>query len=411
MAYVPPHMRKGSRVRSPTGEMAFLPRFRKSLDLGSPGQKPGCGYIKKFSYADNAITKWFAVGLNGLEVDLGNLVLQQAALEIIERQGGVKPFVLLNLSHHDDGKVNQDISRLPWKCISQRVLQDLIHCSEYVRNEIEGPNQNLKGIRSRLVARIGKIFFIPWKSCTPEEDLGKASVDEFYLGKLKKCFYTGVPASYVDAIVDEVVPKVGFEFRNLKDIYHVKLSDRSQQEAVFMCKCRILDNRLQFYKMEMTQVRHMVYNISCIEKNMDLRLMLSTKRTLTSLQDDEMDSIRNLIASSVLCLSSRGGLRWPYGKATSSDGRFSVIGVWHTICRVYESPLLYLKVRDADRYDFSTDIGETTREVNLSLKGLLSQLLEKVENDKVLTTLEDVLKLLWEHFLPSNAIQNLKDLP
>lgn len=36
-------------------------------------------------------------------------------------------------------------------------------------------------------------------------------------------------------------------------------------------------------QIEMNQIRHMVYDVSCIEKNLDLRIMLSTQRTLTSL--------------------------------------------------------------------------------------------------------------------------------
>jgi hypothetical protein len=38
-----------------------------------------------------------------------------------------------------------------------------------------------------------------------------------------------------------------------------------------------------FLQTELNQVRHMVVDVSCLDKNVDLRLMLSTKRVLTAL--------------------------------------------------------------------------------------------------------------------------------
>lgn len=58
---------------------------------------------------------------------------------------------------------------------------------------------------------------------TGEECLENDSVSEALLTQMKRNFYTNVPASYMEAIVDEVVPKIGVKFEDLKDVYHVKV--------------------------------------------------------------------------------------------------------------------------------------------------------------------------------------------
>ena len=40
---------------------------------------------------------------------------------------------------------------------------------------------------------------------------------------MKNCFDTGVPAQYMEKIVHEVVPKIGVDFAEYKDIYCVKV--------------------------------------------------------------------------------------------------------------------------------------------------------------------------------------------
>ncbi|PKH69498.1 hypothetical protein CRG98_050135, partial [Punica granatum] len=158
---------------------------------------------------------------------------------------------------------------------------------------------------------------------------------------------------------------------------------------------------------ELNKIRHMVHDISCIEKNLDLRLMLSTKQTLTSLRDDEEESIKALIASVILDPTSKGGLRWPFGKASSPGDRYRVIGVCHTVSRIYVSPLMRLKVRDVDWFDFKTSVGETKEEITLMLKGIASELLgKKLDINSVSDMLRNVLKLLWEHFLHVQAVHN-----
>ncbi|PKI56420.1 hypothetical protein CRG98_023158 [Punica granatum] len=205
----------------------------------------------------------------------------------------------------------------------------------------------------------------------------------------------------MENVVNDIAPKLGVEFEQIKDLYNVKLSDISRPNVTISCKCRVLkeEQRLQLYKIEMNPVRHMVADISCLSKCLDLRLMLSTKTIITALSEDETVGIGELIGSAVLDPNVKGGLRWPLGKASSGD-RFRVIGVWHTISRAYASPMFRLKVRNADRFDFKTSTGEATGEVSLKLKGLASELLGlELDLEMIYDMLIDTVKLLWELFL------------
>ena len=40
---------------------------------------------------------------------------------------------------------------------------------------------------------------------------------------MRTCFDTGVPATYMEKIVHKVVPKIGVDFVQDKDIYHVQV--------------------------------------------------------------------------------------------------------------------------------------------------------------------------------------------
>lgn len=90
-----------------------------------------------------------------------------------------------------------------------------------------------------------------------------------------------------------------------------------------------------------------------------------------------MEGIVGLINSAVLDQDMMGGLRWPLGKATSGD-RFRVLEVWHTVSKYYVNPLLKLQLRNANRYDLRTSIGEASKEVTLSLKRVTFELLVSI---------------------------------
>ncbi|XP_070665312.1 uncharacterized protein [Malus domestica] len=87
----------------------------------------------------------------------------------------------------------------------------------------------------------------------------------------------------------------------------------------------------------------------------------------------EMQRIRDVNSSAILDSNVKGGLRWPLGKAFS-EGRYNVVGIWHIFTTTYENPTLKLKLRHANHFDFTASARETSWEVRLFLKMLVSKL-------------------------------------
>ncbi|XP_070677004.1 uncharacterized protein [Malus domestica] len=158
----------------------------------------------------------------------------------------------------------------------------------------------LKEVNPTLIARVGKVLFRRSPSIDMES-IRKNLCPEI-LKQLRKSFYTNIPVSYKENIVNEVVPKIGVDFEEEKDTFQIKLSDSTRPDATLSCKCCVMKEhvKLQLYKVELNQLRNMVMDISCTTKSLGLRLMLCTKRLVTDLTDDEMQSIRDLINSAIL---------------------------------------------------------------------------------------------------------------
>ncbi|XP_038700139.1 uncharacterized protein LOC119997299 isoform X1 [Tripterygium wilfordii] len=399
MAYIPRHKRHSKVLEKLSTTPEFLvPRFKRDTNL-----KSAKSYIErsgKIVYANNAISRWIMVGSTLADQFPASVNLEPVSLEAFEQRTVGKPRALVNshLMREECNDQSGSILSRPWASLSGTLLQDILSTFEIMKNEMVF--HELEVIKPVLVARFGKVLFHGSPSVSLE-GIKESEVAEATLRQLRRTFYTSVPTSYMENIVDVVAPEIGVDFEDEKDIYHVKLSDSRRQDALISCKCNVTnDNRLELYKVELNQIRHMVIDISCLEKSRDLRLMFCAKRILTSLTDDEKCSIRELINSAVPDADVKGGLRWPVGKASSGDrDRYNVIGVWHTISKTYNSPSLRLKVRHADRFDFKTSTGEATNEIVLKLKGIVSELQEHKLQDSVSVMLEDNLKLIWEHFL------------
>ncbi|KAL9675797.1 hypothetical protein QQ045_004003 [Rhodiola kirilowii] len=217
----------------------------------------------------------------------------------------------------------------------------------------------------------------------------KRAVSENALRLLPRTFYTTVPPSYVENIITHVVPEIGFDTKVEKESYRIKLSDSEQPDATIICEC----------KMEMNQVRHLVVDVSCFGKNLDMRLMLRTKRISDALSDKEIQSIRHLISSAILDSNVNGWLRWPIGKACYGL-RYRVTGVWHSKCITYKKSSMRLRMRDVDRYDYQSSTEDFSREVVLKLTDIASKLKgPNVEDSSLMDTLKDYLKVIWEQFL------------
>lgn len=407
MAYIPPHKRHSRDMEkpSPTAEL-LAPEFNRQLtlrpsaphfirkDLKPSGRK--VDRSGKIVYANHAIYKWFSIGSS----DHGDLFpscvrLEPFSVPAIEHRRGEKPLALVNsIVSQGNREEEEEVVTGPWESIVVNLLPDLLSSVEHVKNEMDQDAD----VKPKLVARIGKVLFHGISEIDQNE-----LPNETTLRQLKRLFYTNVSNAYMDNITGKVIPLIGVEFEEEKDIYHVKLSDARRPSVTLSCKCTTLPefNNLKLYKVELNQVRHMVADISCLKQNIDMRLMLCSKKTVEKLTDDEMEGISDLINSAVLDQDVMGGLRWPLGKATSGD-RFRVVGVWHTVAKSYVNPFVRLKLRKADRYDFISSIGEATKEVTLKLKQVTSELLrERAEYDVIFDVLNEHLKLFWNHFVCS----------
>ncbi|KAM7269283.1 hypothetical protein ACFE04_024780 [Oxalis oulophora] len=371
MAYIPPHKRQPDSSGRPTPVPDSLALQFKKL-FKSTSSRPN-HRANEMVYASMVHANWSVIGKRDDHDDHDDAFpsyvhLLPVSLEVVERRIGEKPLVLVKKNNEVQGNVSVS----PWVAIAENVEKYLWPSFDVVRKQMES-QEDFDDTKLKLVARFGKSVFSGTKKFSLDA-ARKSPVLESTLRKLKRKFYTGLPASFKENIVNDV-HKIGLSFVNLKVTYYIKLSDSTQQDVVIFCKCKLDgDKILQLYKVELNPVRHMVVDLSCIDKDLDLRVRLySTKNLTTSLTDDEMHSIKSLINSAIIDPNVRGGLRWPFGKSVSED-RYEVIGIWHTVSTAYKSESLRLKFRHADRFDFTSSIGETTCETELFMKKLVSEL-------------------------------------
>ncbi|RZC62214.1 hypothetical protein C5167_023969 [Papaver somniferum] len=102
---------------------------------------------------------------------------------------------------------------------------------------------------------------------------------EASLGRMKRSFNTHIPMSFSESVLN-VVPEIGVELEEEKEYYYVRI--------------------------ETNHVRHMIVDIACVEKDLDLRLMLSTRKTVTEPTDEEKHGLENFIKSAVVDPNERG---------------------------------------------------------------------------------------------------------
>ncbi|CAL5406901.1 unnamed protein product [Camellia sinensis] len=365
MSYIPPHKRhsKDTDKPPPTPE-SLTPQFHNNLNVRSSGSSPKDRKAKhskhsfkagKIKYADDAICRWFPVGF---PPD------QPMSLKSFEQKLPLSLVLDTHLTKENKGEVLKS----PWESIAEDVQEDLLSSFQNLRNVMECQEVNLK---PTLVARFGKILFHGlWSPSVSLETVKGTSVTETTLRLLNRSFYTNVPPTYMKYTTNEVVPKIGLNFEEEKELYQVKLSDSMWPDSTISCKCRILEDckKLELYKIALNL-------------------------------DDEKCNIRSLINSAVLDPDVKGGLRWPLGKESSGD-RYTVVGIWHTNAKTFRSSSMRLKVRHADRFDFRTSAGEVTEEVSLKMTGIASQLREQSSQiDMVTEMLKDNIKLIWDCFL------------
>ncbi|KAF8039236.1 hypothetical protein BT93_B1706 [Corymbia citriodora subsp. variegata] len=395
MAYVPPHKRHPKEGDGPSPVPTSLVwQFKKGLNSRSPNTKAHLG--GRIEHADIATYRWLAVGLDDDGDHLPSSVFLKPVS--IEWGPGEKQLALArSCTIKEDDETGRDNRKKPWEHIAETVTQDLVRCFEVLRSAIK--DQSIGEIKPTMVARFGKVLFRGSPSF-PVENCGDMA-SEASLKGLRRSFYAYLPSSYVENVNCKVIPEIGLSFEDKKDIYHVELSDKYRPGTTICCKCNVLkaEQRLELYKVELGQVRHLVVDVSCLDKDLDMRLMLRTKRILTAISENEKNSIGDLLTSAVLDSSVKGGLRWPLEKASSGD-RYSVNGVWHTISSTYRNSLMRLKVRHAERFHLRSSHGEVTEEITLKLNGMTSELHgQSLDTNSISDLLKDAIKIMWEHFL------------
>nr|AAO37147.1 hypothetical protein [Arabidopsis thaliana] len=390
MSYIPPHKRHSKDPTKPTPVPdSLVTKFKKNLDF-----KSSTSSVKrnKIIYSGDSISKWFLVGSNGIEDDVPSYVkFVPLSSDSVECRKGEKPSILMN---NNVQNVNMNIGerkdeRTQWLLVAEKVMEDLVLAYERVKTEMKEHHHV-----SRLVARFGKIFFYGSQA---------GPVAECSLKNLNKMFSTDLPMSYLQHIKSNVVPSHGFSIDKEKETYTVKVSHYSRPNATINCKCtRKEDGRLSMYKVDPNPVRHLVVDVSCIDKNLDMRLTLTAKREITYLSDKEIGDIKALLESATVDPNVKGGLRWPFGKALSEDG-YKEFEVCHVRATIYKNKTLRLTVRETDRFNETTGTGETNREVSLTLIDIDTKIQEQnTERGCVLEMLRDALGTIWD-FLHCDA--------
>ncbi|KAM6596409.1 hypothetical protein CsatA_006933 [Cannabis sativa] len=411
MAYVPPHKRVSKNDNDGDGEGSSqspipkpeLPPFLTNYK--NPKHKSSAHYQQVGDYKYDGIFKWFAVGLDDDNHFPPSLNLRTVSGKFL--QGKIVRRQVLHY-HSDDtterssNRVTQSFTRQPWEYITENLLQDLFSSFDEYRCNRESDLDHEKVFPKtiHIIFRFGKVFFSSWGPSNYEQKLEKATnylLSEDTLGERRSSFYTNIPNSYVEYLIKEGASKSGLEFEQEKEVYRVYFHDVTQPGKVMWCKCTILkeDGKLHVSKMEYSHSHYMVRDISCLEKNLDMRLDLCARRTKTVSSDEDMQCLKDFISYAIVDTKLKIGLRWPLGKTVAGD-KFYLGEIWRINLKTFKGPSLRLKIRDVSR----STREETRMEVSVKMKGLASEFLKRdADRNLISEMLKDDLKVLWNNIL------------
>ncbi|RZC62212.1 hypothetical protein C5167_023970 [Papaver somniferum] len=379
--YVPPHKRNlkvavEGETATPYSHTAQTVQ-NCSSSFGSLERKNETKAVKggRFRFAIHSIFRFCLAGSTSDDHDHhGSIQLQPLSEDSIflrTKHFTEKPCILVcTCSKTKD--VNKMMSREknPIVTMSDMILSDLKRF-QYVRDQ-EMAFDEYKNGKLSFVARFGTILF-HGKPSIDIDTMSSNSDVEAILNPVKRTFNTMIPSSFMESIIGSVVPEIGFDSEVEKEYYYVKI--------------------------ELNQLRHLVWDIACLENDVDLRFMLATRRILAGLTDSEKLDITNLIKSAVIDRTVLGNLRWPLG-IKYCGGRYSVIATAYTKCKYFKNSLTSMKLSDYDRYDYWTLKRDVTKQVSLKMTGIAEHIRGKnFEPGPVTEMLQEHLKLIWDHFL------------
>lgn len=66
-------------------------------------------------------------------------------------------------------------------------------------------------------------------------NVNKIQVDEAILRQLRRLIDTNIPSSYMENVIDGVVPKIGVDVEEQKEVYHVKVFLSLHSSSFYVC--------------------------------------------------------------------------------------------------------------------------------------------------------------------------------
>ncbi|KAL1193676.1 hypothetical protein V5N11_017568 [Cardamine amara subsp. amara] len=391
MSYIPPHKRhlKNPVEPSPVPDY-LLPKPKKNLNAFKSRIAQGNAIV----YSGDSISKWFLVSSNGIEDEVPpSIKFVHVSSDSVECRNGEKPLVLMKNDFQKDTnteeKEDEDEERTRWLLVAEKIEEDLLLAYEQAKKLMED-HYHVDNGKQRLVARFGKVLFYKRQA---------GPVAEYSRRNLTKIFSTDVPTSYIQNIKSKAVPSHKFCIDKEKETYIVKIDHYTSPNATISCICTVYKGR---WKAERNPVRHLVVDVSCIDKNLDMRLVLATKRKINALTEKEKTNIKELLDSVTIDPNGKGRLRWKLGK-TVSDDEYKLFEVCHVRATIYKNRTLRLKVRETDRFNERSGTGEINKGVTLILEDVETKLQEKdIKKGCVMEMLQDALGTIWD-FLQCNA--------
>nr|XP_020163879.1 uncharacterized protein LOC109749329 [Aegilops tauschii subsp. strangulata] len=398
---LPPSHKRHSSTSEPTPTPFPLSSSLHPLSISPPRGRHHVTPSNKIIHAADCVSRWFP--LPPFSDDAEFVCLEPFPCYTVERMTGAKPLVLALSSPSSGSTEAADAAAV----IAERFLPDLVYAAEKARARTDDVPREDEEAKLSLMARVGKVLFQPPPSFCVDgslvsldavRDLAEAGT-EGSKSPVRKTFHTNLPSDFLDDMERFAVERMGLEFVSTKEHYHVKVVNKQGMVSKMSCKCTMQeDGKLAIDKTELNQIRPLLEDVSCLSKDLDLRLMLNTNRILI---DPEVENaIKSLVSSALVDPNARGGFRRPLGNKLI-DERFSIAGVWRTNYKTFGNKSLKMYLRHTGRFVQGSSTGEVSNEVSFKLAGISKRLQDggNQEVDTLKGMLESAVRMIWDYAL------------